>query len=205
MKQYTKNWLTAFTISTLVCTVMVLAFLLWALPEKTDEEISRKQSEIENEPYDASRYTNPADNVGAVSFTEDMITELARNMYSSDGYLTRLHVDFEKTGDILIEGRISSADNLIEAYPELTALKPLALAVENKSIKINCKIEDDNGTAKISVKSADVAGVKLSEQIIKPIVEMSDFSQIFDVNFESIEITDDMLIFYDGVPTILQY
>lgn len=206
MKQYTKNWLTAFTISMLLFAVMILAFLLWALPDKSDkEEIATKQSETEKDKYNADDYFDPADNVGAVSFTEDMITELARNMYSSDAYLSRLTVDFDKTGEVIIEGRISDADNLIEAYPELSSLKPLITAIENEPIKVTCAVTDDNGMARISVKSASVAGLTLSEQIIKPIVEMSDFSHIFDVEYESIEITDDMLIFHNGVPAILQY
>ncbi len=46
------------------------------------------------------------DNVGAVSFTEDQITELARNIFSLDGFLNNVSVELKSDSEIKVGAKI---------------------------------------------------------------------------------------------------
>ena len=84
VKQYTKKLMMAFTISLLVCACFVLAFMLYLNSQggTAEEQPAPSQKETDDKSG-TEEFTDVPDNVGAVSFTEDQITELARNIFFS--------------------------------------------------------------------------------------------------------------------------
>lgn len=207
MKQYAKNWITAFTISLLVCISLVLAFILYLNLSGKDgdgknEPDKNNVTALENTP---SEFTDVEDNVGAVSFTEDQITELARKIFFLDGFLSNVSVDLNADGSIGVQARIKDKDALIKQYPELEKYGVLLSAVENRKIEVSGGLEDRDGSAAFVVESVKVAGLPIDKAIISPFLEEDDFSELFSVDYDSIEIDDGIVVFKNGVPDLLQY
>lgn len=207
LKQYAKNWITAFTISLLVCISLVLAFILYLNLSGKDgdgknEPDKNNVTALENTP---SEFTDVEDNVGAVSFTEDQITELARKIFFLDGFLSNVSVDLNADGSIGVQARIKDKDALIKQYPELEKYGVLLSAVENRKIEVSGGLEDRDGSAAFVVESVKVAGLPIDKAIISPFLEEDDFSELFSVDYDSIEIDDGIVVFKNGVPDLLQY
>lgn len=207
LKQYAKNWITAFTISLLVCISLVLAFILYLNLSGKDgdgknEPDKNNVTALENTP---SEFTDVEDNVGAVSFTEDQITELARKIFFLDGFLSNVSVDLNADGSIGVQARIKDKDALIKQYPELEKYGVLLSAVENRRIEVSGGLEDRDGSAAFVVESVKVAGLPIDKAIISPFLEEDDFSELFSVDYDSIEIDDGIVVFKNGVPDLLQY
>ena len=232
MKQYAKNWITAFTISLLVCISLVLAFILYLNLSGKDgdgknEPDKNNVTALENTP---SEFTDVEDNVGAVSFTEDQITELARKIFFLDGFLSNVSVDLNADGSIGVQARIKDKDAdtsvgvqinadgsigvqarikdkdaLIKQYPELEKYGVLLSAMENRKIEVSGGLEDRDGSAAFVVESVKVAGLPIDKAIISPFLEEDDFSELFSVDYDSIEIDDGIVVFKNGVPDLLQY
>lgn len=207
LKQYAKNWITAFTISLLVCISLVLAFILYL-------NLSGKDGDGKNEPdknnvtareNTPSEFTDVQDNVGAVSFTEDQITELARKIFFLDGFLSNVSVDLNADGSIGVQARIKDKDALTKQYPELEKYGVLLSAVENRRIEVSGGLEDRDGSAAFVVESVKVSGLPIDKAIISPFLEEDDFSELFSVDYDSIEIDDGIVVFKNGVPDLLQY
>lgn len=206
MKQYTKKWLSAFSITVILITCAIFLFLL--LTKKKQESITPDTSisnKSDNAALDSENYVNIADNVGAVSFTEDQITELARNIFSLDGFLTNLKVDFEENGDISMRAKIKDAKKLVETYPELASFSPVLSVIEGKDISVSGTVNNNGGYAQFDITGATVAGIKLNKALLSPFLEEGDFSALFDVEYDSVEIMNDRLVFKNGLPDILQY
>ena len=206
MKRYTKNWLLSFVVTLLLCTCAILLFLLFMKNDSpTPEPQNNIQQITDQQPIIPEPYVNIQDNVGGVSFTEDQITELVRNIYSLDGFLTNLKVDFTDAGDISIRLKIKDANKLVSEYPELSGLSPVIKAIENQNISVDGSLSDSNGYACFEIKKATIGNISVNKTVLSPFLEQGDFSAIFDVDFDSVEITDDMLVFKNGLPAILQY
>ena len=207
MKQYTKSWMTAFTISLLVCACFVLAFLLYLNSQKSvnDEEPAPSEREISEQEQTPEEFVDIQDNVGAVSFTEDQLTELARNIFSLDGFLNNVSVELSADGDITVGAKIKDKDALIEKYPELEKYSVLLSAVENRNIEVKGGLEDRDGMAAFEISSVTVSGVPIDKSMISPFLEDDDFSELFNVDYDSIEVDDGLLVFKNGVPDILKY
>lgn len=206
MKQYTKKWLSAFSITVVLITCAVLLFLL--LTRKEEVVVtpdSSYSSQGETTAPDSENYVNIEDNVGAVSFTEDQITELARNIFSLDGFLTNLKVELEDGGDISVRAKIKDAKKLVETYPELASFSSLLSVIEGKDISVSGSLSDNGGYAQFDVTSAKVAGITLNKALLSPFLEEGDFSALFDVEYDCVEIMSDRLVFKNGLPEILQY
>ena len=207
LKQYAKNWITAFTISLLVCISLVLAFILYLNLSGKDrdgksEPDKNNVTARENTP---SEFTDVQDNVGAVSFTEDQITELARKIFFLDGFLSNVSVDLNADGSIGVQAKIKDKDALTKQYPELEKYGVLLSAVENRRIEVSGGLEDRDGSAAFVVESVKVAGLPIDKAIISPFLEEDDFSELFSVDYDSIEIDDGIVVFKNGVPDLLQY
>lgn len=202
MKQYRRNWLLSFSLSVMSLTCLVLGFMLFMRKDVKDNavlpETNRSEPVKETEPF-----VNPDDNVGAVTLTEDRLTELARNMYFLDGYLNNLNVGLEESGLITLSAKIKDTDKLCEAFPQLDSYKILLSAIEGRNVSVCCEIVDDNGRASLSVTDITVDGLEFDGSVITPFVEQADFASVFDVKYGTVSVSDGVLTFSDGVPDIL--
>lgn len=207
MKKYTKNWITAFTVSLLVCISLVLAFLLYLSLNGKDENKNNEPDKNNVTVHEAApnEFTDVRDNVGAVSFTEDQITELARKIFFLDGFLSNVSVDLNADGSIGVRAKIKDKEALTEQYPELEKYGVLLSAVENRMIEVSGGLEDRDGAAAFVVESVKVAGLPVDKAIIGPFLEDDDFSELFNVDYDSIEIDDGIVVFKNGLPDLLQY
>lgn len=206
MRQYTKNWMMAFTISMLVCISFILAFMLYFdLNSAQDQQSAPSEQEPDESKNEQQEFTDIDDNVGAVSFTEDQITELARNIFSLDGFLNNVSVELLAEDDIKVEAKIKDKEALLEHYPELEKYSILLSAVENRNIEVTGGLEDNDGLATFKIDTVKVSGMTIDKSIISPFFEQDDFSKLFNVDYDSVEIDDGMLVFKSGVPDILQY
>lgn len=207
MKQYTKNWMMAFTISLLVCISFVLAFLLYlnSHGSSVDNEPAPSEREISENDKTQEEFTDIHDNVGAVSFTEDQITELARNIFSLDGFLNNVSVELSSDGEIKVGAKIKDKSALTDKYPELEKYSILLSAVENRKIEVTGGLADRGGRAAFEIDSVTVAGMPIDKNILTPFFEEDDFSELFNVDYDSVEVENGLLVFKNGVPDILQY
>ena len=206
MRQYTKNWMMAFTISMLVCISFILAFMLYFdLNSAQDQQSAPSEQEPDESKNEQQEFTDIDDNVGAVSFTEDQITELARNIFSLDGFLNNVSVELLAEDDIKVEAKIKDKEALLEHYPELEKYSILLSAVENRNIEVTGGLEDNDGLATFKIDTVKVSGMTIDKSIISPFFEQDYFSKLFNVDYDSVEIDDGMLVFKSGVPDILQY
>ena len=157
MRQYTKNWMMAFTISMLVCISFILAFMLYFnLNSAQDQQSAPSEQEPDESKNEQQEFTDIDDNVGAVSFTEDQITELARNIFSLDGFLNNVSVELLAEDDIKVEAKIKDKEALLEHYPELEKYSILLSAVENRNIEVTGGLEDNDGLATFKIDTVKV-------------------------------------------------
>ncbi len=203
MKGYRMIWFLSFITSLAAIAISVFVFLMFIRQDNAEITDNKKQqNSVEN--ITEEEYYEPQDNVGAVTFTEDQITELARNIFSYDDYLKDVNVEFEEN-KISISAKISDADNLIKTYPELTKYKSVITSLEDKKLSVNGTVKNTDGRASIGIDSVSVGGMEIDGAIISPFIENDDFSELFDVEFENIELTKDAVVFKNGVPDILKY
>ena len=70
--------------------------------------------------------------MGAVSFTEDQITELVRNIYFSDGIMNGIKIELLNDNTIVFMGKIKDINKLCEFYTEIEFYQPVFKNIENK-------------------------------------------------------------------------
>lgn len=202
MKQYRKNWLLSFSLSVMSLTCLVLGFMLFM--QKGEKEDTARPETNHSEPVkETEPFVNPDDNVGAVTLTEDRLTELARNMYFLDGYLNNINVGLEENGMITLSAKVKDTDKLCAAFPELDRYRLILSAIENRELSVCCEIVDDDGRAGLAVTDITVDGVEFDGSIITPLVEEADFASVFDVEYGTVAVSDGVLTFLNGVPDIL--
>ncbi len=202
MKGYKGLWLLSFTVSLVAIATSVFVFLSFMKPQNPINSDT-----VENEKTESNikeEYYEPQDNVGAVMFTEDQITELARNIFSYDEFLNDVTVELDEN-KISISAKISDAKRLVKTYPELEKYKAVISTLENKTISVDGTVKNSDGRAQLGVDSVSVGGIAIDGAIISPFIENDDFSELFDVEFENIELTKDAVVFKNGVPDILKY
>lgn len=204
MRKTTKHWMLAFTVSILVCVCGILGLLLY-LQAQTPQVTAEETPAPVRRETDAVSFEDVQDNVGAVTFTEDQITEIARNVFSLDGFLQHVGVRLQDDGKIILSANIKDKEALIEEYPELAPYELLLGALEQKKITVNGALEEERGLATFRVSDVTVAGVPIDRNLIRPLLEEADFAELFRVDYDSVEVRDGMLVFSDGVPAILQY
>lgn len=203
MKGYVKLWLVSFVMSFCALALSIAAFLFFIKQNSVDitpEPAAEQQPVVQTETV----YVEPQDNVGAVSFTEDQMTELARKLFSLDGFLKDLTLEFEE-GEIVFTAKIKDKDKLIEVYPELKKFSAVLSLVENKKISAVAVIENIGGRAALTLDSVTVGGMPIDADAVSPFIEMDGLSELFDVEYRNIELTDGSVIFKNGVPKILEY
>ncbi len=200
MKGYKKIWSASFFVSIVSLVISIFVFLTYMNSDKpAEEKISEpKTQEIAVE----QEYIEPQDNVGYISFTEDQMTEIARNIFSLDDFLADISVEFSD-GEITVGARIKDVDNLIKTYPFLKKYKAVLKGIKDKKLKIIVGMQDKDGKAALEVESVSVSGIKIDGDIISPFIESDDFARLFDVDFNSIELSDGEVVFKNGVPDIL--
>ena len=54
--------------------------------------------------------------------------------------------------------------------------------------------------AAFEIESVTVAGVPIDKGLISPFIEEDDFSELFSVEYDSVEVDDGLLVFKNGVP-----
>ncbi len=203
MKSNKVLWFLSFIISLVSIGLSVFIFLNFINNQQTAEKTDKNQDKEDNQSIEQDYY-QPQDNVGAVTFTEDQITEIARNMFSYDDFLKDVSIDFEEN-KIIITAKIKDSKKLIKAYPELEKYSVVIKQLEDKTISVNAIIKNIDGKAEIGINSVVVDGVEIDGEIISPFIEEDDFSKLFEVDFENIQLTKDTVVFKNGVPDILKY
>lgn len=205
MKKYRKIWLTSFTVTILSVSCAIFAFLLVFGSGENVAPAPRDDGESLPPKGLPEDYVNYSDNVGGVSFTEDQITELVRNVYSLDGFITGLDVDFEKDGTLTVNGKIKNMEKLYESCPELSDYDAVLKTICNKEITVKGKITDSNGMADYRLISGSVGKMPVDVNLLSPFLQEGVFTQLFDVKYDSIEISENSVVFKDGLPSVLQY
>lgn len=206
LKNNKKNWLISFTLTFFILTSALLGFVLYAINNPPEQSFSEPQKTVETrEQALPDDYINYSDNVGGVSFTEDQITELVRNIYSLDGFVTGLKVDFEQEDKMTLKGKIKDVDKLCELYPELEAYKSILKPIENKQMTIKGELVENDGMADFDVSKVTVGKLMLDKNLILPFLQDGGFADLFDVDFSSIEILEDSVVFKESLPAVLQY
>lgn len=204
MKTYTKRWIFAFTISFLVCSFLVMAFMLF-MGAHGAEKSDKAPAASEGEQTEDIGFSDIEDNVGGVSFTEDQITEIARGVFGLDSFLHELSVSLSKSGEIDVGARINDSEKLLESYPELSRFSALLDVVENRSISVSGELENVDGRAAFRIVSASVSGVPIDKGLISPFLEDDEFSELFSVDYDSVDIRDGRIVFSGQLPEMLQY
>ena len=161
----------------------------------TSQDIEKKQQ---------TEYYEPQDNVGAISFTEDQITELVRKMFYVDGFINNLDITFEE-GRITVSAKIKDKDKLIEFYPELKKYNSVLSAVQNKKLTATASLVEKEGRAAIKLDSVSVGKMNIDVDVISPFVETDGICDFFDVEYSDIELTDGMVVFKNDIPDVLKY
>lgn len=206
MKKYRKNWLISFSASFMVFTALLFAFLAFMnYDNQKHVEKAEPQSTEQPEQTQETEYVNYDDNVGAVSFTEDQITELARNIFYLDDYLSNVKVEFEETGTINVSAKIKDKERLVSEYPELEKYSTLLSIVENQKISMTGEITDNEGMAQLNIVDVKVAGIPIDKGLLEPFIEQDEFSELFNVEYDSIEFEEGTVVFKQGLPDILNY
>lgn len=203
MKKYTKNWLKGF-----FCALFVLLFAMYLFSVFMQKQGYYKAEDVGYEKKTPkadvkTKYYEPQDNVGAISFTEDQMTELARNLFSLDGFLNGISLDFED-GVITMQATITDKEKMLELYPELTKFSGVINVVENKQLVATVNVVNKDGRAAIKVDSVVADDMKIDGDVIAPFIENDDFSSLFDVEYDSVEISDGQIIFKNGLPDVLE-
>ncbi len=203
MKQYKKTWILSFCLSLLTFGCLAFAFLFFINKNAVQDKAPLQNEQTEDIPPH-TEYINPDDNVGSITFTEDRITELARNIYFLDGYLNDINIDLNND-EIIMSAKIKDVDKLCDAFPELKRYKAVLSVIENKDITVGCELINNEGVASLGVTDISIAGVNIDTSIISPFIEDTDFASLFSVDYDSIKVEDGVLVFKNGVPDILDY
>ena len=183
-----------------------MAFMLIQGPQTVQHNPeTNNKSENTRTPEQRQEFTDIEDNVGAVSFTGDQLTELARNIFSLDGYLNNVKIELSDDGGVAVMATIKDKDKLIDTFPELDKYGALLAAVEKRKLDISGKIVDNGGMAAFEITSASVSGVPVSRELVTPFMENSDFAELFNVKYDSVKIENNRLVFYGQLPDILEY
>jgi len=196
-------WFLSFLISLASMALSLYVFMNFIGIQTAENVLPDKQTD-KIQPRPEAVYVEPQDNVGAVSFTEDQITELARNIFSYDDFLGDVNVDIDKD-KLDISAKIKDTDKLIESYPELEKYKSVITPIENKTIKIESTLENIDGSAVLHINSVKVGALNVDGAILSPFIEHGDFSGLFDVDFDDVTLSKDTVVFWNGVPDILKY
>lgn len=203
MKQYKRIWLISFLVSLAVMSLVIFAFMIY-MKENSAKPTATPSPSDNTEVNAQNTYIEPQDNVGAVSFTEDQMTELARKLFSLDGFINDLSLDFGEEG-ITISARIKDKEKLLESYPELVKFNTVLDMIEKKKMTVKGTVANSDGRAAIKIESVTVDGARIDGEVISPFVEDNEFSSLFDVEYENIEIAEGEVVFKNGVPDILKY
>ncbi len=203
MKSNKALWFLSFLISLTAMGLSIFVFLSF-MKKQQISDISAEEPFQKDEEIIEENYYQPQDNVGAVTFTEDQITEIARNIFSCDDFLNDVDVELERD-KIGITAKIKDVEKLIETYPELEKYKSVITPLQNKKISVEGAVKNEKGNAAISIKSVTVGNMEIDGAILSPFIEQDDFSRLFDVDFNNIELTKDAVVFKNGVPDILKY
>ncbi len=203
MKNNKKLWLLSFLLSLGAFAVSIMAFMLYmndnmAAPRQPE---TKPEKTTQNQKID---YYEPQDNVGAISFTEDQITELVRKMFYVDGFVNDLDIGFDEQ-KITVSAKIKDKDKLIEFYPELKKYSAVLSAVQNKKLTATAALTENDGRAAIKLESVSIGNTSIDADIISPFVETDGISAFFDVEYSDIELTDGMVVFKNDIPDVLKY
>ena len=202
MKGYRRLWFMSFIVTLAILSVSIFLFMNYMKDNSAVDAPAKTENQTQvNTEF---QYSEPQDNVGAVSFTEDQMTELARNLFSLDKFLNNISLKFDG-GKIIISAAINDKDKLIEIYPELKKYSAILSSLEHENMKITAMIDNDDGRASLTIESVTVGDTQIDGDIIAPFIESDDFSSLFDVEFESVELCEGEVVFKNGVPDILKY
>jgi len=204
MKNSKSLWFLSFVLTLAVLTLSMSVFLLYLRVDSIGDTPELPQEAEEQKIKEPTEYTEPQDNVGAVSFTEDQMTELARKMFFIDGFLNDVDIDFDDKA-ITVSAKIKDKEKLVECYPELSKFKAVLTAVENKKITATALLTQKDGRAAIKLDKVTVGKMNIDTDLISPFIEEDGISAFFDVEYSDIELTDGLVVFKNDIPDVLKY
>ncbi len=204
MKNNKSLWFLSFVLTLAVLTLSMSVFLLYLRVDSIGDTPELPQQAEEQKNKEPTEYTEPQDNVGAVSFTEDQMTELARKMFFIDGFLNDVDIDFDDKA-ITVSAKIKDKEKLVECYPELSKFKAVLTAVENKKITATALLTQKDGRAAIKLDKVTVGKMNIDTDLISPFIEEDGISAFFDVEYSDIELTDGLVVFKNDIPDVLKY
>ena len=198
-----KVMVVSFVVS--LCLIGVSAFMfVTVLNNKIPKTEAKKQTETQKQQPEQTEYYQPNDNVGAVTFTEDQITELARKMFFEGDYLKDFKMELDE-GVINMSAKISDKQNLLKAQPKLKKYETIISSIVNKPMSLTASLYNKQGRAALRVNTVSLAGLELDPEIVSPFIEKGDLPKLFDTEYHNVEITHGSIIFKNGVPKILEY
>jgi hypothetical protein len=203
MKNNKKLWLLSFLLSLCAFAVSITACMMYMSENMATPDLPETKTEKQTQPPKIDYY-EPQDNVGAISFTEDQITELVRKMFYVDGFVNDLDISFDEQ-KITVCAKIKDKDKLIEFYPELKKYSAVLSAVQNKRLTATAVLTENDGRAAIKLENVSVGNTTVDADIISPFVETDGICSFFDVEYSDIEITDGMVVFKNDIPDVLKY
>lgn len=203
MKNNKKLWFLSFLLSLGAFCLSISAFMLYMRDNSAAPTVPKPQAE-QSAPEQQTEYIEPQDNVGAVSFTEDQITELARKMFYIDGFVNDFDITFDDQ-NIMVCAKIKDKDKLVSCYPELKKYNSLLKTIENKKITATATLTEKDGRAAIKLDKVSVGKTSIDGALISPFIESDGIAELFDVEYSDIEVADGMVIFKNDIPVVLKY
>lgn len=198
-----KIMVVSFVIS--LCLIGASAFMfVTVLNRKIPKAEQKKQTQTQIQKTTETEYYQPNDNVGAVSFTEDQLTELARKIFFEGDYLKDFKIELDE-GIINMSAKISNKQNLLKAHSKLKKYETIISSIVDKQMSLTATLKNQDGRAALKVSSVNLAGIELDPEIVSPFIEKGDLPKLFDTEYNNVEITHGSIIFKNGVPKILEY
>ena len=204
MRNNRKLWFLSFVLTLAVFTLSISVFLLYLRVDSIGDEPELPKQTEKQKVKEPTEYYEPQDNVGAVSFTEDQMTELVRKMFYIDGFLNDIDIDFDDKS-ITVSAKIKDKEKLVECYPELGKFRTLLTAVENKKLTATALLTQKDGRAAIKLDKVTVGKMNIDTDLISPFIEEDGISAFFDVEYSDIELTDGLVVFKNDIPDVLKY
>ena len=209
-REYHIKTIFAFLITFIICAAIILIFVFFMLSKgtvrgKSVAEQAKEDTEkiIESENYPFIDYSTDVDEY---TFTSDQLTEVSRTIFNDSGYLKDVSVELMDDNKFQISAVVNDVDKLKQNFKELEKYSVLLGMIKNKTITISAQIvKQENGSAGVEIENASLESISIDKKFIEPLINSNTaFTQLFNVNYDSIKIEQDKLTFKGLLPDILK-
>lgn len=209
-KDYHIKTILAFLITFIICAAIIFVFVIFMLNKGTvkgktlaDQAKEDAQKIIESENYPFIDYNT---DVNEYTFTSDQLTEVTRTLFTDSGYLKDVSIELMDDNKFEISAVINDVDKLKQNFKDLEKYSVLLGMIKNKQVSISAQIvEQDDGKAGIEIENASLESISIDKMFIEPIINSnSNFTELFNVDYDMIKIEKDKLTFTGSLPEILK-